>query len=390
MPVLIDFDEIKNDPWLLNPTITYLNHGSFGARVQSIFDFQVALKREFESSPVDFLDRNRGKVDDARRLISSFLGADPEGFGFVDNATTGVASVVHSIHFSPGDEILTTNHVYNGVRQVLTKKAVESNCSYREIPITLPISDGAEILQILKDSISNETKLLVIDHVSSPSAIVFPVEEIAYVCREKGILCLVDGAHAAGMLALSIGDVGCDWYVGNLHKWVCAPVSVGFVWTSIHHRSTTHPLTVSHWLNQGYKEEFDWQGTKDITTWLTAAKAVQWGKNIGWDIIQEHNHRLVVQMHEALTEAWKVEPLTPLDGSMLGSMATVFLPKGCPTTLDDCLELRDALYVNHRIEVPVFEFQSRGALRVSAQLYSALDDISDLKTAINSVSVNNI
>jgi len=385
--VRLDSDEIKNDPWLLDPSITYLNHGSFGARVQSIFEYQIALKREFELSPVNFLDRNRGKINDARCVIATFLGADPDGFGFVDNATTGIASVVHSINFSAGDEILTTNHVYNGVRQVLSKKAVESNCTYREVSINTPLANESEILRILTDSITDTTKLLVIDHVSSSSAIVFPVHEIAKICRDKGVLCLVDGAHAVGMLAFNIHDVNCDWYVGNLHKWVCAPLSVGFVWTSSLHRATTHPLTVSHWLNQGYKEEFDWQGTKDITTWLTAAQAVHWGMKIGWNTIREHNHALVVQMHAALIEAWKVEPLTPLDGSMLGSMATVVLPEGSPNTLEECLALRDALFRTYRIEVPLFEFQGRGVLRVSAHLYSTLQDIFELKTAIYDIMV---
>ena len=383
-----EYSVIQTDPWMLDSRITYLNHGSFGARVKPIFDYQMELKREFEFSPVNFLDRQPSRVDEARQIVAAFLGAQPEGFGFVDNATTGIGCVVNSISFSKGDEILTTNHVYNGVRQVLTKIANESGCSYREVAIPLPLNDSEEIVQAILGSLTDETKLLVIDHVSSSSAILFPVHEIARICREKGILLLVDGAHAAGMLDLNIDSIGCDWYVGNLHKWVCAPIGAGFVWTSERYRETTHPMTVSHWLYQGYVQEFNWQGTKDVSAWLSAAKAVQWGSEIGWNRIRKHNHALVTRMHAYLIDRWDVEPISPLDGSMLGSMATISLPKYCPSKMDQCLALRDELYLRNSIEVPIFEFQNRGVVRVSAQLYSDFNDVKALNGAINDIYIS--
>ncbi len=367
---------------MLDPNITYLNHGSFGARVAEVFEYQQSLKREFELSPINFLDRQRYRIDEARDIIASFLGAEIQGFGFVDNATTGIGCVVQSIQFEPDDEILTTNLVYNGVRQLLTRVASAACCFYRELQIQFPLQSQNDLLQLITDAISSKTKLLVVDHVASASAIVFPVQEIAKICKEKGILLLVDGAHAPGMLDLHIDSIGADWYVGNLHKWICAPLSAGFVYASKPHRGTTHPMTISHWYNQGLTNEFDWQGTKDITPWLAAAKAVQWGSEIGWSQIQQHNHAFAVWSQKTLVATWNVEPLSPLDGSMLGSMVTVPLPATLPNEMDTCLAYGDHLYKKYQIEVPVFELQGRGVVRVSGQIYSREKHVKHLISAI--------
>ena len=373
--------------WMLDPNFTYLNHGSFGARVRSVFEFQLDLKRELEAEPVNFLDRQRNRVDKARQAVSSFLGADPEGFGFVDNATTGVGCVVQSLRFEECDEILTTSLVYNGVRQLLTRTAKDAMCSYREVHIELPVHAPEEITRAIARSFTPSTKLLVIDHVSSASSIVFPVQEIARLCREKGVLLLVDGAHAPGMLGLNIDAIGADWYVGNLHKWVCAPLGAGFLWASTSTREMTHPMTVSHWYGQGLPNEFDWQGTRDVTAWISSAEAVKWGEGFGWKSIREHNHALAVWMQKQLIEAWGIEPLSPLDGSMVGSMVTVPLPSGSPDTVEDCLAFRDRLYEEHRIEVPVFPLYGRGMVRVSAQLYSKEMHLERLLLALNEMCI---
>ena len=380
-----DIFSIETESWMLDPTITYLNHGSFGARVRSVFEFQLELKRELERDPVDFLDRQQGNLENARKVVSAFLGADSEGFGFVDNATTGIGCVVNSIQFEPSDEILTTSLVYNGVRQLLTRSAEDAKCSYREVHIDLPVNTTEDVYCTVVDSVTSSTKLLVIDHVSSASSVIFPVHKIARFCRENGVLLVVDGAHAPGMLELNIDAVGADWYVGNLHKWVCAPIGAGFVWASISKRASTHPLVVSHFYGQGLTREFDWQGTKDVTAWITSAEAVRWGDSIGWKSIQKQNNTLALWMQTQLVEAWNVVPLTPQCGSMVGSMATVPLPSGCPNTFEDCLAFRNRLYEEYQIEVPIFELYGRGMVRVSAQLYSNKSHLTCLIRAIHDI-----
>lgn len=376
---------INSGPWMLDPNIAYLNHGSFGARTVEVFDAQQRYKREFERSPIDFLDRRLTLINDSRHIVAQFVGADPEGFGFVENATTGVGCVIHSLQLEKGDEILTTNHVYNGVRQLLKHHCSSQSLHYRELDIPLPIYSSDEIIQQIHDGLTDQTKLLVIDHVASSSSIIFPVEEITKICRKNNILIFIDGAHVPGMLDLKIDELDPDWYVANLHKWVCAPVGAAFVWTNKKFRSTTHPMTVSHWLHQGYTDEFNWQGTRDISPWLAAVDAIKVGDRIGWDKIRQHNHHLATTMQKELVSAWGVDPLSPLDGSMLGSMATVLLPNDCPQTIEACIEMRDQIYSNNAIEVSIFEFQGKGMLRVSAQLYSKKQDITCLLEAIEKV-----
>jgi isopenicillin-N epimerase len=382
-----DIIPIDTEPWMLDSSITYLNHGSFGARVRSISSYQSSLREEFEASPVHFLDRKKELLVQARRTVSTFLHADFDSFGFVDNATTGIGCVLHSLPLNASDEILTTTHVYNGVRQLLQRKSDDSGCSYREIEVPLPVESKKALAQLITSEITDATSLLVIDHVASASAIVFPVEEIVRYCKDKGVLVLVDGAHAPGMLDVNIDAIDADWYVGNLHKWVCAPVGAGFIYASKEHRASTHPMTVSHFYGQGFTNEFDWQGTKDITPWLTAAKAIAWGSAIGWDRIRAHNHSLATWMQQALVSAWNVEPLSPLDGSMLGNMATVRLPNGSPHSMEFSSELSDRMYEVFQIEVPFFEMQGFGAVRVSAQLYSRKLDIARLIYVFEEISL---
>jgi isopenicillin-N epimerase len=241
---------------------------------------------------------------------------------------------------------------------------------------------------LIENGISSNTSILIIDHVSSSSAIVFPIQEIVTLCREKGILVLVDGAHAPGMLRLSVNDISPDWYVGNLHKWVCAPLGTAFVWTSEEWRSSTHPVTISHCLDQGYTSEFDWQGTRDITGWLASVDAINEGISIGWNSIRQHNHEFAVWMHNQLVDAWHVEPYSPLEGTLLGSMCTVQLPRGYPTSMESCIALRDHIFAEFAIEVPIFEFQGKGAIRLSAQLYSKAEHVQKLIFAFDKIGVD--
>ena len=208
-------EHINSGPWMLDPAITYLNHGSFGARTVEVFEAQQSIKRSFESSPVDFLDRRHHLITEARECICSFVGADTDGFGFVDNATTGVGAVVSSAKLVQGDEILTTSLVYNGVRQLLKHHCKENDLLYREVEILLPVESSDSIVSLIESSMTSKTALLVVDHIASASAVVFPVMDIIQLCRQKGVLVLVDGAHAPGMVELSINSLQPDWYVAK-------------------------------------------------------------------------------------------------------------------------------------------------------------------------------
>ncbi|MBC8523640.1 aminotransferase class V-fold PLP-dependent enzyme [PVC group bacterium] len=374
---------IEGVSWMLDPEIAYLNHGSFGARPTEVFDAQVQLKREFERSPIKFLDREgKERVSQARRVISSFLGCRGANLGFVENATTGVACVIQSINLPAGSEIVSTNHVYNGIRQLLRAATNRKDLTYREIEIETPLSLPQDIVEQITESFTSSTKLLVIDHVASLTGIVFPVAELVSACKDRDIAILVDGAHAPGMLDLDIDALSPDWYVGNLHKWVCGPPGAGFLWVNDQHLDSTHPLTISHFYEQGFTNEFDWQGTRDLTSILGAAIAVQWGEKIGWDRIRKRNHKMALWMQDQLVEVWGTEPLSPLDGSMIGSMATVRLPDCFPTQREETDKLRDWIYEEYMVEIPILPWQGGSIVRASGQIYTKKEDIMRLINAV--------
>ncbi|MBC8203307.1 MAG: aminotransferase class V-fold PLP-dependent enzyme [Planctomycetes bacterium] len=376
-----NFEKVK---WMLDPEITYLNHGSFGARPVEVFEAQVAFKREFERSPIQFLDREgKERVSVARRTISRFLDCSDEQLGFVENATTGIGCVLQSLSLSKGSEIVSTSHVYNGVRQLLRSYVEKNSCTYREIDIPTPIATNDEIVSRILDGFSSQTTLLVIDHVASVTGIVFPVAKIISACRERGVAVLVDGAHAPGMLDLSINALSPDWYVGNLHKWVCGPPGAGFLWVNSQYLNSTHPMTVSHFYEQGFTNEFDWQGTRDITSILGAAIAVEWGSTIGWQKIRSHNHRIATEMQKRLVDLWGVVSMSPLDGSMIGAMASVQLPAHYRFDEQELSAFQARMYHCSRVEVPLMLWQGTPVVRLSGQLYSKSDDIDLFLAALN-------
>ncbi len=381
---MLSVEKNESTNWMLDPDIAYLNHGSFGARPIEVFEAQIALKRDFERSPIQFLDREgKERISAARVTISRFLGCSGEQLGFVENATTAIACVLQSLVLSPSAEIVTTSHVYNGVRQLLRSHSERNGCTYREIDIHTPLKTNAEIVEKIAAGFTDKTKLLVIDHVASVTGIVFPVKEIIALCRDQGIAVLIDGAHAPGMIELNIDALSPDWYVGNLHKWVCGPPGAGFLWVKKKYLDSTHPLTVSHFYQQGFTSEFDWQGTRDITSILGAAIAVDWGTKIGWDKIRKKNHKMAIWMQQCLVEAWGVVPMSPLAGSLIGSMATVQLPSHFPIDELNLKEIRSNIYHRYKVEAPLLVWQGTAVVRVSSQLYSKTDDITKLLAALS-------
>ena len=209
------------------------------------------------------------------------------------------------------------------------------------------------------------------DHVTSPTAVVFPVEAIVKAAAQRGIDVLIDGAHAPGMLDLDVAALGAAYYTGNLHKWVCAPKGAAFLWARPDRQAQLHPNTISHHLGQGFSAEFAWQGTRDITAWLCARDAIEFMDRLGWPRVREHNHRLAAWAQATLCGRLGVTPATPADGSMLGSMATIALPATARQQFATTAALQAALYQRHGIEVPVIDWGGRWWFRVSCQVYNA-------------------
>ncbi len=371
--------------WRLDPDIAFLNHGSFGAVPRDVEAEQDRLRAEIERNPVRFLARELAdRLDAARRELADFVGADGAGLVFVSNATTGVATVLGSLEVGPGDELLTTDHAYPACRRALDRLAARSGAQLVVAHVPFPLANPSEITAAILDKVGPRTRLAMIDHVTSPTAVVFPVAEIAAALQGRDVPVLVDGAHAPGMVDLAIDRLGVAAYTGNCHKWLCAPRGAGFLWLCESWRSRVRPLVTSHGAGGPWGErpplwaEFDWTGTFDPTPWLCVPAAIRWLGGLlpgGWAALRDNNHRLAVHARKVVCDLLEAEP--PCPDEMLGAMAAIPLPEG-----DD--ELQRRLLDEHGIEVPVIGWPAppRRLLRLSAQLYNDTSEYARLGEAL--------
>jgi isopenicillin-N epimerase len=356
----------------LSDKITFLNHGSFGALPKCVFDEQTEWRRRIEHDPVEIISRRRLALQDqSKNAIGAWLNMRPDDFGFVVNATDGINAVLRSLRFNPSDELVTTTHVYNAVRKAMRFVAERSDAVYREIDLPLPVSSPEQVFDRVTSGITRKTRLLVIDHVTSPTALVFPVKEITAECSRRGIEVLVDGAHAPGMLPLDVPSIGATYYTGNLHKWAAAPKGTGILWVHPNRQSEIHPLIVSHHYGEGFIPEFGWQGTRDLAAWLSAPRGLKFMAELGWERIMQHNHQIATWVQQMLCQRWGVEPISPLDGRMLGSMATVRLPGHLfSMTEPEVMSLQQRLHTDFKLEVPIMQWGGQCLVRPCCQVYN--------------------
>ncbi|MDZ4755289.1 MAG: aminotransferase class V-fold PLP-dependent enzyme [Phycisphaerae bacterium] len=369
--------------WPLDSSYDFLNHGSFGSVPRPVREAHARYGDLVESRPIEVLGRRyRELLAPARERVSRFLRADSAGLGFVTNATEGVNAVLRSIELRPGDVLVTTDHVYRAIHQTMKYIARRAGAEVRVVPIPLPTSGPDEIVDRIERALDGRTRIVVVDHVTSPTALIFPVERIAAVCRARGIASLIDGAHAPGMLDLDIAAVGATYYAGNLHKWVCAPKGCAFVWADESVRQSVHPATVSHFLDEGFDAEFDWQGTRDIGAWLTAQDAIALFEPLTWRRLREHNRGLARWAHAHLCEALGAVPRSPASDDMLGAMAAVVLPEHLCRHWENAEALQADLYQRERIEVPIVDWGGRWHVRVSCQAYNRPEQVERLSEAL--------
>jgi isopenicillin-N epimerase len=382
--------------WSLDPTIVFLNHGSFGACPRAVQEAQAELRARLERDPVQFFLRELApRVADATSALAGFVGCDPEDMVFVPNVTTAVNAVVRSLRFGPGDELLTTDHAYPACRNALAWVAERSGARLVIAPVPFPLTSAAESEAAILAAATPRTRLALLDHVSSPTGLVFPIGRLIRALAERGIDTLVDGAHAPGMLPLDLRALGAAYYTGNCHKWLCAPKGAGFLHVRRDRQDGIVPATISHgWTSSRpdparFKLLFGWTGTSDPTPALCVPDALRVVGGLlpgGWPEVMARNHALALLGRDRLCAALGVSPPAPDD--MLGSLAAVPLPDGLcpgdpigPIALDP---LGEALWAQDRIEVPVFLWPAppRKLIRISAQLYNTAAQVDQLTQAL--------
>lgn len=384
--------------WLLDPAITFLNHGSFGATPRVVLDEQSAIRSRMEAEPVRFMVRElEPLLDAAREELARFLGTSIETLAFVPNATAGVNAVLRSLDLDRNDELVVTNHEYNASRNALEYVAQLAGAKVVPVEIPFPIESPSIITDRVLSAITDRTRLVLIDHITSPTALVFPVEEIVRELNARGVDCLVDGAHAPGMLPLQLDALGAAYYTGNLHKWVCAPKGAAFLYVRKPRQWTIRPTSISHGANSSRTDrsrfhlEFDWTGTFDPSAWLSVPSALRFMESVvpgGWAAVMEHNRSLALRARDLLGERLGVAP--PAPDSMIGSMASLPLPDGDATVAPSLYgdPLQDRLLEEFAIEVPIapWPHPPKRLVRVSAQLYNTIEDYSRLADSLLSLA----
>ncbi|MFV8750980.1 aminotransferase class V-fold PLP-dependent enzyme [Nannocystaceae bacterium ST9] len=382
---LFEFGRAARVHWGLADELTFLNHGSFGAVPLELLERAATLRRELERNPVEGMWRSviPGLRRSAAR-VAEFLGARPEHTGFVVNASAGVNAVLGSLALAPGDEILHLDHGYNAVWQTLRELARRRGIVPVRVPLALPVGRPEALVEAFMAAATARTKLIVLDQITSPTALVLACEPLIAAAAERGIEVLVDGAHAPGMLERP-ADLGALAWTGNLHKWPCALRGCAVLIVRADVAATIHPPVISHFLDEGFTREFDWQGTIDPTPWLLAGEALAFMDRFGgWPAVRARNHALATQMHAMLCERLGVEPISPLDGSWLGSMATLRLPDplqpraGGPTPE----QVQAELLRRANIELPILDFGGARYLRISCHVYNEAAEYARLADAV--------
>lgn len=371
--------------WTLDPAVCFLNHGSFGATPRRVLDAQARWRAQMERNPVDFMQRAlQPALDHARDRVAAFVGARPRDVAFSNNATTAVNGLLASFPLVAGDEVLVTDHAYNACRYAADVLTARVGARVVTTSLPFPCAGPDALAEAVLAALTPRTRLVLLDHVTSPTALVLPVERLVPALRERGVEAIVDGAHAPGMLPLAVEALGAWAYVGNLHKWVCAPKGAAFLAVRDDARAVARPVLFGHFAHapatERFRVEHDWLGTDDPTAWLSVPDAIDTLAAMhaeGWAGLYRDSHAKAVAAQGLLCAALGVE--APCPGECLGSMATVPLPAGLHAD-----GLQERLWRQHQIEVPIIPWgrdargQQRWWVRVAMAPYTSLEQVAFL------------
>jgi isopenicillin-N epimerase len=358
--------------WRLDPGFVTVNHGSFGATPKCVLAEQDNWRRRMEAQPTQFMGTVLpGALRDAAGRLAQFLGASGDDIAFVDNATSGCNAVLRSLSLQPDDEVLVLDHGYGAVRNTVRFVTERAGARMTEAAIPFPHVTADGLLSAVVTALGSRTRLLVIDHVTSGSALVMPLDRIIAACHAVGVPVLVDGAHGPGHIDVDLNHLGADWYTGNCHKWLCAPKGCAFLWTSAARQSETHPTVISHGFGKGYLQEFDWTGTRDPSAFLSVGAALDFHSRLGGPALRNRNIALAVEAAALVARRLNTETL---DTECAGAMRLVRLPVGQDL---DWTPLRARLLAAGT-DAPVHAIGGALWLRLSAFAYNELEDYARL------------
>ncbi|MFV9505387.1 MAG: aminotransferase class V-fold PLP-dependent enzyme [Oscillochloridaceae bacterium umkhey_bin13] len=372
--------------FLLRSGITFLNHGSFGACPAPVFATYQQWQRELEAQPVAFLGRQLpALLAEVRTTLGTYLGVAGDDLALVPNATHGVNSVARSLDLQPGDEVLGTDHEYGAVNRTWQFICARAGAIYRQATLPMPLEDSARVIEALWQQVTPRTRMIVVSHITSPTALILPVAAICARARAEGILTLVDGAHAPGQIALDLTDIGADFYTGNCHKWLCAPKGAAFLYARPALQDQLEPLIVS-W---GWQPEqpgpsrfvdlFGWTGTADPAAYLSIPAAIAFQAEHDWPALRTACHDLLAEARQAVGDLAGQGQLCTDAPTWYAQMATIPLPPCDP------IRLKQRLWDDYAIEVPVIDWNGRPHVRISIQVYNGPADLEHLLIALRAL-----
>jgi len=380
------------EQFLLDPDVVFLNHGSYGACPRPVFEEYQRWQLEMERQPVEFLGRrSEDLLDAARERLATYLHADCNDLVFVTNATSGLNIVARSLPLADGDEVLATDHEYGALDRTWEHVCAKAGAHYLHQPVPLPVSTPEATAEAIWAGVTPRTKILFLSHITSPTALRFPVEELCRRAREAGILSVVDGAHAPGQIPVDLVAIGADIYSGNCHKWLCAPKGSAFLHVRPEHHATIESTIVSWgWVegNERWREgrlfvsRNQFQGTRDLAPYLTVSAAIDYQAANHWDEVRARCHALAEEARVRLAELTGLEPIVPAPGPDDAPAHWFAQMIAAPLPPVDGRELKRRLYDDYRIEVPITNWPGRQLIRVSFQGYNSEDDLDRLNDAL--------
>lgn len=372
--------------FLLDPTITFLNHGSFGACPKPIFEEYQRFQLELETEPVLFIQKKvAGYLKVAREKLSTYIGCDSLDVFFTPNPTFAINTIMRSLDLQEGDEILSTNHEYGAMDRIWSFYCKKSGAQYIRQNISLPVQSKEQLIEEFWKGYNSKTKIIFLNHISSCTALVFPVKEICDRARELGLITIIDGAHVPGQLDLNIADLNPDYYTGTLHKWMLAPKGSSFLYVKKQLQNILDPLIVG-W---GYESvspgesQFldyqDYQGTRDISAFLATPKVIEFLERNNWSEIAKQSKAIVLANYQRFCDLLHTQPLCPISEEFLVQMASV------PVKTSNPVGLKELLFNKYKIEIPVMSLNGNFYLRYSINGYNSQEDLDVLYAALQDI-----
>ena len=359
----MELGKAARSEWRLDPAFLTVNHGSFGATPLAVRAEQDAWRERMEAQPTRFMASLPGLLRASAERLGAFLGAEGHDLAFVDNATTGCNAVLRSLALQPGDEIVMLSHVYNAVRNTAKFVAEKSGAKLVEAIVPFPDFSADAAVEAVRSVLTERTRIAIVDHITSASAIVLPAEQIVAACHAAGVPVLIDGAHAPAQVDVNLTAIGADWYTGNCHKWLCGPKGSAFIWVSPARQTSLHPTTISHGLNQGFLTEFDWTGTRDPSAALAVGSAIDFHERLGGPAMRARNIALAAEGAAIIARRLNTE-----SHSFGAAMALIRVPwNGNP------LDFRARLLAAGT-DAPVHAVGGATYVRVSAFAYNEVED----------------